>query len=329
MRISPNDVQSYYYPALPETFKQRQEEITTLLRDSLNHPFLRGDYKELTELCLLSLTKGMEPVNFTMIYPGALHKAKWMAKLIYSIKIVLLSNQIKEKLPHGEILTTNQIAKLERFMVFTVVVYVPWWIVCSVPENALVNDLLFIQTLEDFTPYDYKIVEIAKEAFERHTWYITEELTPLALFSSQVEESTKENMRKAIISYKGSKICKRVGLNHGGYGKPYLPPISEGNTSIVELVGPESCHFFEILGLPYQFIHSSVSEWQDNCEYLNIRNVVNKIQVVNDAAERGVKLSNDFLHISKNELQFQQTLQVVENDRFCVPNQRKRSTNKE
>ena len=50
------------------------------------------------------------------------------------------------------------------------------------------------------------------------------------------------------------------------------------------------------------------------------------LQVVNDVAERGVKLCNDFIGSSRDEERFQNILQVVENHRKAQPNQRKRVT---
>ena len=44
--------------------------------------------------------------------------------------------------------------------------------------------------------------------------------------------------------------------------------------------------------------------------------------VVNDGAERGVKLCNDFLSQAKREDRHQNILQVVENDRNMRPDQR-------
>ena len=48
------------------------------------------------------------------------------------------------------------------------------------------------------------------------------------------------------------------------------------------------------------------------------------LSVVNDGAERGVKLAYDFLDSSKKEENLQNVLQIVENDRNLIPNQRKR-----
>ncbi len=49
--------------------------------------------------------------------PGALHKARWMAKLIYLIKICLFEQQIKD-LPCGTITTLQQESKVRDFVNF-------------------------------------------------------------------------------------------------------------------------------------------------------------------------------------------------------------------
>ena len=59
--------------------------------------FIRGDYKELVNLVLLYLTGDNDNEhgsNFNR--PGALHRARWMSKMIYCLKIDLLSDKIVE-----------------------------------------------------------------------------------------------------------------------------------------------------------------------------------------------------------------------------------------
>ena len=46
--------------------------------------------------------------------------------------------------------------------------------------------------------------------------------------------------------------------------------------------------------------------------------------MVNDGAERGVKLAYDYIGSSKKEDNFQNILQTVESDRRLLPNQHKR-----
>lgn len=53
----------------------------------------RKDYKELLQLTLLYLgVKNDSNIHFKK--PGAMHRARWMAKLIYSLKIYLLRDQV-------------------------------------------------------------------------------------------------------------------------------------------------------------------------------------------------------------------------------------------
>ena len=61
------------------------------------------DYKEFIYLCTLFLdTEDTEDSVITFNRPGALHKARWMAKLIYSIKICLLQQHFNNH-PRGRL----------------------------------------------------------------------------------------------------------------------------------------------------------------------------------------------------------------------------------
>ena len=53
--------------------------------------------------------------------------------------------------------------------------------------------------------------------------------------------------------------------------------------------------------------------------------IVKNLKVCNDSAERGVKLAGDFLDSATKETRFQNVLQVVENERKRVPDQRKKT----
>ena len=213
---------------------------------------------------------------------------------------------------------------MEQFVVFTVSVYVQWWLVCPVPASAPVNDLILVENLVKFAEHDSTLVENACMAFSQHTWYLAEELIPLALFSSMVAVETKEEMRKSIIFFEKTSVTKRVGLNFGGYGKPYLPPTIEYGTSLVDLIGLDSFRFFSIFGMPYKFLYAPAHDWINREDFQNMKLIFDKLQVVNEAAECGVKVCHDFLGVTRDEKHFQDVLQVVESDRQQIPNQRKR-----
>ena len=72
-----------------------------------------------------------------------------------------------------------------------------------------------------------------------------------------------------------------------------------------------------------------MDEWQSSPLYETACKIVKNFRTVNDLAERGVKLASDFLSVSKTEKHYQNALQVIENERSRVPNQRKaRKTSK-
>ncbi|KAI9550792.1 hypothetical protein GHT06_014487 [Daphnia sinensis] len=60
------------------------------------------------------------------------------------------------------------------------------------------------------------------------------------------------------------------------------------------------------------------SHWEKFEDYRFLRDIINGMEVVNDSAERGVKLITDFRNVVHNEEQQQFLLQVVENHRQQV-----------
>jgi len=103
---------------------------------TLQQDFHRDHYLELGELCLAYL--GKENIHFKR--PGAVHKAKWMGKLLYAIKISLLEARITE-LPQGTITTRVQLTKLKRFVLFATLIYSVWWFTSNCTVDAPYNNL--------------------------------------------------------------------------------------------------------------------------------------------------------------------------------------------
>lgn len=75
----------------------------------------RAGYKKFAELCDLYLSDDDAHINF--MRPGAIHQARWMAKVIYAIKLVLLEQQITG-LSHGAVTVAHQVSKLRYFVNF-------------------------------------------------------------------------------------------------------------------------------------------------------------------------------------------------------------------
>ena len=84
--------------------------------------FLRDDYREFTQLFLVYLGAADE---VTFRRPEALHKAHWMAKLIYSLKLAVNEAHIQD-LSLGTITTMKQIPKVRSFTTF-----LPMFMLCG------------------------------------------------------------------------------------------------------------------------------------------------------------------------------------------------------
>ena len=195
--LSHGDTNSLSFPKNEKKLQDKRKGIIDLLENSLDAEFTRGDYKELAILSLLYLS-GECNKDFQFQRPGALHKARWMAKLIYSIKIVLMGEKIAGELGSGEVLSKTQLSKLQKFVQFCIYVYIPWWLTCPVASAAPLNDLKLIANINDYYRVNKCCADGATKAVNRHLWYLTEELAPLSLFSSQVENDIKQKMAQKL-----------------------------------------------------------------------------------------------------------------------------------
>lgn len=126
-----------------------------------------------------------------------------------------------------------------------------------------------------------------------------------------------------MLGLKGDGLCLK---RHGnGFGKPTFPEMpTEITEDLSRYVGMDSWSFFKIMKISQEFLYKPVTEWASDEGFESAKLVVNSISVVNDAAERGVKLGHDFLGTAVKEERYQRVLQVVENSRHAEPNTRKR-----
>ncbi|XP_050544876.1 uncharacterized protein LOC126907552 [Daktulosphaira vitifoliae] len=76
------------------------------------------------------------------------------------------------------------------------------------------------------------------------------------------------------------------------------------------------------------FLHIHPSQWSSSREYQQGKQIIKELKVVNDSAERGIKLIQDFnKSITRNESQKQFLLQVVQDYRTQYPQATKKVLN--
>ena len=170
----------------------RSDTVNTL-NDEYDHK--RDDYKEFADLCLVFLGD-KDQINFRK--PGAVHKARWMAKLLYAIKICLLEDPILELAP-GTIATRQQFPKVQKFVIFATLIYSSWWFKCECAVDAPWNDLQLYHKMLEYEGIDPAVARSAIRAFDRHLWYLTVEMVPLSLFSSAVLKEDKQALADRLL----------------------------------------------------------------------------------------------------------------------------------
>jgi hypothetical protein len=254
----------------------------------LSHP--RDDYQEFLQLAA-SLV-GLDS-SATLRKPGALHRARWMAKAIYSMKIELVFDGNESVIK----LTARELQGIQRFNRFVVNVYLQSWFTSRVVVDAPYNDILLIQRLDDYN--DVALKNVGLKMMLRHSWYLTEELATLSLFSQHLSCEEKKQLVLAIKDDRGLHLVKSLQT---------LPH------TLHELLISRS--FFKTTAIDDSFLNIPVEEWPESESYKIAFKLISNLACVNDVAERGVALIQNFnATITKDEEQKQYLMQVIEKHR--------------
>ena len=72
------------------------------------------------------------------------------------------------------------------------------------------------------------------------------------------------------------------------------------NKSLEDFVSSNTLNFFSITGISSGFLKKKVEDWEDDAEYQKSRQLVRCMRVVNDIAERGVALMDEYNKIHTN-----------------------------
>lgn len=266
---------------------------------------LRDDYKELLELSVIFLG-GVPVKGVSFKYPAGVHRARWMAKAIYSLKIWMFRSEFE--------LTSTEEAGVRNISLFVVKVYMRFWFQASSAVSAPRNDLLFLKEIDNYSRDNADISSIALKKLLQHLWYLSEELVILALFDDEVSNEIKRSMVQALERTGEEYPSKRITLD------PKLIHTKE----LADFVTSNSRKFFTITGFSSNFLTRDVTQWEEDDEYRRVKACVRSLRVVNDTAERGVALMEEYnkLHTT-NEEQKQFMLLVVKQYRQQHPDSKK------
>ncbi|KAK0063979.1 hypothetical protein Bpfe_006664 [Biomphalaria pfeifferi] len=262
------------------------DTVKAFISKELQQKQLREDYRELSALAARAVGLDVsEPIR----KPGAIHRARWMAKAIYSLKMQLLLDGNENVLQ----LTDQQLLGIQRFNHFVLKVYIQSWFTCCSAVDAAVNDISLINRLHDFE--EVHLCKIGLMMIKRHSWYLSNEMATLCLFSDLVSLENKAALVTAMISERGPHLLTT------------LPD------SITDL--QISREFFTTTRINCSFLDIPVKDWPHNNDYNDALRLTKNLKCVNDSAERGVALIQKFSAAAVDEEQKQFLLQVVEKHR--------------
>ena len=165
--------------------------------------------------------------------PGAMHRARWMARAIYSLKIFLFRSRFK--------MTARETNMIRSINLFICMVYLKSWFSAPLTIQAPLNDLTCFERLAKFNSINPHVAEVARKALSRHTWHLSEELIALSFFDDRVKTSVKVEMLHSMKTKNSpdSRPAKRQQLND-----------NITTLKLVDFVTTNTMRFFTILGIP-------------------------------------------------------------------------------
>ncbi|XP_017468775.1 PREDICTED: uncharacterized protein LOC108360842 [Rhagoletis zephyria] len=241
-----------------------------------------------------------------------MHQARWMARAIYSLKICLLQSQCR--------MTANDKTALQDVCLFVVIIYVKPWLQCTVATKAPYQDLRFLKMLKEYEKVDATISKASISKFSHHLWYLCEETVILSLFDDEVDNQTKKKMIANFNRNKFSDLSKRYDPSKGELTQKLF------DKTLDDFVSEKSKQFFSRLQIDDSFLKEDVSSWSNNAGFLEAKRRISYLSVVNDTAERAVKLMQDFNGlITAEEEQKQFLLRCVQEHRKLYPDCKKKT----
>lgn len=280
---------------------EKIEELKEFYSGKLEAGVIRDDYKELLELLLVFLGKTEQTY---IRQPGACHHARWMAKAIYTLKIFLFREQLE--------LSKEVLIALRDICLFLLLLYAPSWFSCTDSIEAPRNDLSFIQKAIQYAEIDIDVTNCVLKKMSNHLWFLSDEAIALSFFDPMVSVNEKRKMVGALNVVPNTSKRLKVGpdILFETFGKKTLSHFVTARTKL----------FFSRFNLKTDFIQHDPNTWINDPSYIEAAEFCKKIRVVNDIAERNVKLIKDFNTILvNNEDQKQFLLQVVSEYRRNFP----------
>lgn len=278
-----------------------KEDLVKFIRDQMMVNHARADYHEFLELALLFLGN---PTNMLIKIrpPGAVHRARWMAKIIYCLKMYIFRDQFS--------MSRDELGALRKFNTFVVKIYLKYWFTCELPTFAPENDLRLLKDLITYRNIDPIISENTFRIFSGHTWYLTQSLVALAFFDLRIGASIKTKMVEAFKNPENKALSWQANV------------VKEKICSmdLHDFVTVKTKEFLCSYQIDTSFFSKNPATWAEDQAFLQGLDIIKSLKVTNDVAERAVALAERLNgQLTNDEDQYQCLVQTVDLNRKVFP----------
>jgi len=283
-----------------------REEILDFARVQLQLNQPRDDYREFLELSMIFLGEiPGDKAHFKS--PGALHRARWMAKVIYAIKMWIFRKQFK--------MSKKEEQGIRELATFSVVIHLKAWMASPNVVEAPLNDFRLMAQL---LSYPHAAISSAtSKKLGLHLWYLSEEMVGLALFDTRLSADCKKQMVAAMADEAPDDPPKRPRIK---------PDAFLSGRGLEQFCTSNSKQLLELIGFNETLLSKDPTDWPDDETFMQALKLAKGFSVVNDQAERGIALVQDYNKLlTKDEEQFQYLMQVVTEHRKLFPHSVKKN----
>ena len=152
----------------------------------------------------------------------------------------------------------------------------------------------------------YKIVNptistAALKAIERHLWYL---FLPFLVQQYKTQNAMLWQTQCWLLSPRSFQTDLSIDMGMRLASKYLFPSLNE-KTSLADVVEVDSWWVMNVLNLSFLLlVDKDIEQWEEDDAYIESKKTVGLMNVVNDPAERAVKLTADFVGAARGEEHF-------------------------
>lgn len=281
-------------------FDELKAKALASMRARLASPTIRDDYKELNILGMkffgesFNNIRGNQVKFYALINPS---NARFMGCAIQALKAFLFRDSLNWDTSERKKIKQN----LQRFVIFVVLIYIPLWNSSNILFDAAINTITCLKNLEKYSQLEFQLASIAKSALSRHLIYLSEEISPLAIFSNKMSSEEKNGVAAKLTQLDSNNLPpRRIGPRQISNHIQYSEEIEFGECdqlNISQFIGERSHYLFNVMKIKTNFLQCPAELWPTDIEYLHAKNVISKTLVcVNDNSERAFSASKHRLN---------------------------------